>query len=54
MFCSSTLQKFHSCLRAQQEIGTIKRLFKQNEITAQLDTCEVELKAALQAFTVGC
>ncbi|KAJ7323044.1 P-loop containing nucleoside triphosphate hydrolase protein [Mycena albidolilacea] len=50
--CVITLEKFHSCLRAQQEIGTIKRLFKQNEITAQLDTCEAELKAALQVFSI--
>jgi hypothetical protein len=48
-----TLQKFHSCLRAQRELGTIKRLFKQNDITAQLDRCEAELKTALQIFTVG-
>jgi hypothetical protein len=49
----STLQKFDSCLRAQRELGTIKRLFKQSEITAQLDSCETELKAALGIFTVG-
>jgi hypothetical protein len=37
----------------QRELGTIKRLFKKNEITAQLDNCEAELKAALTVFTVG-
>ncbi|KAJ7791110.1 hypothetical protein B0H14DRAFT_3567790 [Mycena olivaceomarginata] len=41
---ASTLQKFDSCLRSQRELGTIKRLFKQGEITAQLDTCETELR----------
>jgi hypothetical protein len=37
----------------QRELGTIKRLFKQNEITTQLDNCEAELKAALKIFTVS-
>ncbi|KAJ7928350.1 hypothetical protein B0H13DRAFT_2311628 [Mycena leptocephala] len=46
-----TLQKFSVCLTAQRELGTIKRLFKQNELTAQLDSCEAELKEALQIFT---
>ncbi|KAJ6556115.1 hypothetical protein B0H19DRAFT_1071248 [Mycena capillaripes] len=45
-----TLQKLHSCLRAQQGQGTLKRLFKQGEITAQLDSCESELKAASDIF----
>ncbi|KAJ6556075.1 hypothetical protein B0H19DRAFT_1262191 [Mycena capillaripes] len=44
------LQKFHSCLRAQQGLGTVKRLFKLGEITAQLDSCESELKAASDFF----
>jgi hypothetical protein len=48
-----TLQKIDSCLRAQQERGTLKRLFKQSELVAQLDTCETELKVALEDFTVG-
>ncbi|KAF7333355.1 NB-ARC domain-containing protein [Mycena venus] len=47
-----TLQKFDSCLRAQRELGTIKRLFKQSEITAQLDSCATEFKAALGIFTM--
>ncbi|KAJ6564749.1 P-loop containing nucleoside triphosphate hydrolase protein [Mycena capillaripes] len=50
--CSLTLQKFHACLRAHGELGTIKRLFKQNEIVAELDRCEAELKANLQIFTM--
>jgi hypothetical protein len=37
----------------QQELGTIKRLFKQSELVTQLDTCETELKTALEEFTVG-
>jgi hypothetical protein len=48
----STLQKFHACLRAQGELGTIKRLLKHNEIVSQLDRCEAELKAGLQIFNV--
>ncbi|KAJ7107048.1 hypothetical protein C8R44DRAFT_885717 [Mycena epipterygia] len=49
---AQSLRKIHACLRAQQELGKIKRLFKQNEITAQLEVCESELKAALDIFTV--
>ncbi|KAJ6556111.1 hypothetical protein B0H19DRAFT_1071243 [Mycena capillaripes] len=37
------LQKFHSCLWAQQGLGTMKRIFKQGEITAQLDSCEMDI-----------
>ncbi|KAJ6480399.1 hypothetical protein C8R45DRAFT_933317 [Mycena sanguinolenta] len=47
-----TLQKINSCLRAQQELGTIKRLFKQSELITQLDNCETELNAALQDFLI--
>ncbi|KAJ6530583.1 P-loop containing nucleoside triphosphate hydrolase protein [Mycena capillaripes] len=50
---AATLQKIESCLRAQQELGTIRRLFKQSEITARLDSCETELKVALSIFTIG-
>ncbi|KAJ6548124.1 hypothetical protein DFH09DRAFT_1169832 [Mycena vulgaris] len=48
---AETLQKFHTYLRAYSELGKIKRLFKQSEITAQLDVCERELKAASVIFT---
>ncbi|KAF7344787.1 CTLH domain-containing protein [Mycena venus] len=48
---ASTLQRFDSCLRSQRELGTIKRLFKQAEISAQLDFCETELRALLAIFT---
>ncbi|KAF7344714.1 CTLH domain-containing protein [Mycena venus] len=48
---AATLQKFDSCLRSQRELGTIKRLFKQGEITAQLDACGTELRASLGIFT---
>ncbi|KAF7344686.1 CTLH domain-containing protein [Mycena venus] len=47
---AGTLQRFDSCLRSQQELGTIRRLFKQGEITAQLDTCETELRTSLGIF----
>ncbi|KAJ7837740.1 hypothetical protein B0H13DRAFT_2421035 [Mycena leptocephala] len=48
--CALMLQKFHSCLQAQQELGTIKRIFRQNEIVAQMDRCEAELKATLEVL----
>ncbi|KAJ7796681.1 hypothetical protein B0H14DRAFT_3157858 [Mycena olivaceomarginata] len=48
-----TLQKLDSCLRAHGEMGTIKRLFKQSEITAQLENCETELNAARRNFTIN-
>ncbi|KAJ7871119.1 hypothetical protein B0H13DRAFT_2555641 [Mycena leptocephala] len=50
--CALMLQKFHSCLQAQQELGTIKRIFRQNEIVAQMDRCEAELKATLEVFNI--
>ncbi|KAJ7789839.1 hypothetical protein B0H14DRAFT_3161809 [Mycena olivaceomarginata] len=46
-----TLQKVDSCLRAQQELGTIRRLFKQSELIGQLDACETELNVVLTSFT---
>ncbi|KAF8183223.1 hypothetical protein K438DRAFT_1975095 [Mycena galopus ATCC 62051] len=49
---AGTLQKLHSCLRAQRELGTFERFFKQSEINTQLDSCEGELRAALQIFTI--
>ncbi|KAJ6543555.1 hypothetical protein DFH09DRAFT_1088700 [Mycena vulgaris] len=45
-----TLHKFYACLRGQNELGKFKRLFKQSEITAQLDVCEGELKDASDIF----
>lgn len=45
-----TLQKIDSCLRAQRDLGTIKRLFKQSELVTQLDICETELKAIIKDF----
>ncbi|KAF8144175.1 hypothetical protein K438DRAFT_1783047 [Mycena galopus ATCC 62051] len=48
-----TLQKVDSCLREQQDRGTIRRLFKQSELATQLRSCEEELKQTLRVFTVG-
>ncbi|KAF7344721.1 CTLH domain-containing protein [Mycena venus] len=48
---TGTLQKLDACLRSLRELGTIKRLFKQGEIAAQLDTCEMELRTLLGIFT---
>ncbi|KAJ6600258.1 hypothetical protein DFH09DRAFT_1355610 [Mycena vulgaris] len=47
---AQNLNKFHACLRSQQELGTIRRLFKQSEIIAQLEACEVELQGLLELF----
>ncbi|KAF8207366.1 hypothetical protein K438DRAFT_1962295 [Mycena galopus ATCC 62051] len=47
-----TLQKIDSCLRAQRELGTIKRQFKQSELATQFGNCETELKAVLGSFTM--
>ncbi|KAJ6533298.1 hypothetical protein DFH09DRAFT_1284466 [Mycena vulgaris] len=44
------LHKFYACLRSQQELGKIKRFFKQSEVTAQLEACEVELRGLLESF----
>ncbi|KAF8160107.1 hypothetical protein K438DRAFT_1776647 [Mycena galopus ATCC 62051] len=48
--CTLILQKIESCLRAQQDMGRIKRLFKQSELAAQLQNCGIELKEALDTF----
>ncbi|KAF7373146.1 NB-ARC domain-containing protein [Mycena sanguinolenta] len=47
-----TLQKMESCLRVQQEMGTLRRLFKQSELILQLDICEKESKTALESFKI--
>ncbi|KAJ6556148.1 hypothetical protein B0H19DRAFT_1376996 [Mycena capillaripes] len=47
---ATTLQRFYSYLRAQRELGAMKRLLKQSEIAAQLDNCEKELGAASDIF----
>ncbi|KAJ7471133.1 hypothetical protein FB451DRAFT_1368231 [Mycena latifolia] len=49
---SQTLHKLYSCLRAQTDLGTIKRLLKQSEIIARLDACEADLNTATDAFTM--
>jgi hypothetical protein len=48
-----TLQRFYSCLKAQENAGKLKRLFKKSEITAQLASCEAELASSSYIFTVG-
>ncbi|KAJ7693444.1 hypothetical protein B0H17DRAFT_1060201 [Mycena rosella] len=47
---AQTLEKIYTCLRAQNELGKIKRFFKQSEITTQLDVCEQELKVTADVF----
>ncbi|KAJ7452882.1 P-loop containing nucleoside triphosphate hydrolase protein [Mycena latifolia] len=51
--CAETLENFHACLTAQNELGTIRRFFKQSEITVQLDACERELNLFTTQFGVG-
>ncbi|KAF8207408.1 hypothetical protein K438DRAFT_1962333 [Mycena galopus ATCC 62051] len=51
--CTVTLQKIDSFLRAQQDLGVIKQMFKKSEITAQLQCCEIKLKDALSNFTIN-
>ncbi|KAF7350049.1 NB-ARC domain-containing protein [Mycena venus] len=48
---ATTLQKFQSCIRELGGLGKFKRFFKQSEITAQLDSCEKELRTASEIFT---
>ncbi|KAF8142234.1 hypothetical protein K438DRAFT_1784962 [Mycena galopus ATCC 62051] len=48
--CTLTLQKIDSCLRTQQDLGRIKRLFKQSELAAQLQNSGTELKEVLNTF----
>ncbi|KAF8184655.1 hypothetical protein K438DRAFT_1974447 [Mycena galopus ATCC 62051] len=50
--CTLTLQKIDSCLRAQQDVGRLKRLFKQSELAAQLQNCGTELKELLNTFMI--
>ncbi|KAF7372606.1 hypothetical protein MVEN_00123500 [Mycena venus] len=50
---AQTLKKFHACLKAQKELGNLKRLFKQGEITQQLSACKQELSNACDVFRVG-
>ncbi|KAJ7025633.1 hypothetical protein C8F04DRAFT_131623 [Mycena alexandri] len=47
---AQNLQKIQSCLRAQQELGTFKRFFKQTEILQQIDSCELEMQDILYLF----
>ncbi|KAJ7119136.1 hypothetical protein C8R44DRAFT_923114 [Mycena epipterygia] len=47
-----TLQKIRGCLRSQQELGKIRRLFKQSEIKDQLRNCDAGLQTALDTLNV--
>ncbi|KAJ7041209.1 hypothetical protein C8F04DRAFT_1391314 [Mycena alexandri] len=47
-----TLQAFHSYLKAQQDLGKIKRFFKQGEIITQLEVYEREVKQAANIFSM--
>ncbi|KAF8186091.1 hypothetical protein K438DRAFT_1973463 [Mycena galopus ATCC 62051] len=45
-----TLQTFHECLKAQEELGTFKRMLKQSAITQQLNVCKRDLSDACIFF----
>ncbi|KAJ7481734.1 hypothetical protein FB451DRAFT_136279 [Mycena latifolia] len=49
---TETLQKFQSFMRTQQDQGKLKRLFKNQENTAQLEECKAALKQALDVFAI--
>ncbi|KAJ7115446.1 hypothetical protein C8R44DRAFT_880744 [Mycena epipterygia] len=49
---AETLQKIESFMRTQQEMGMLKRFFRQQENTAQLEDCKAGLAQALDAFSV--
>ncbi|KAJ6572825.1 P-loop containing nucleoside triphosphate hydrolase protein [Mycena vulgaris] len=49
---AQNLHKFYACLRSEQELGKIKRFFKQTEINAQLEACEGEMGSLLETFKV--
>ncbi|KAF7291403.1 NB-ARC domain-containing protein [Mycena indigotica] len=48
--CTRVLQQFHACLQAQQARGRIQRLLRNTEIVRQLDSCERELNAVIEAL----
>ncbi|KAK7053510.1 NB-ARC domain-containing protein [Favolaschia claudopus] len=47
---ASILEKLQLCLEAQNDIGPLRRFFRQNELTFQLNICEKGLQAAFEAF----
>ncbi|KAJ7041220.1 hypothetical protein C8F04DRAFT_1391323 [Mycena alexandri] len=47
-----TLQAFYSYLRAQQDLGKIRRFFKQGEIITQLEVYEREVRQAADVFSM--
>ncbi|KAJ7824511.1 hypothetical protein B0H14DRAFT_3145662 [Mycena olivaceomarginata] len=49
---SKTLQKVQTSVQFQQELGKIKRLFRQHEIGGQLRAYEVELQTILNTFKI--
>jgi sensor histidine kinase YesM len=50
--CTRTLQQLDAYLKAQQEMGKIKLLFKHADSASQLDACKTGLQDAVLAFRV--
>ncbi|KAJ6556277.1 hypothetical protein B0H19DRAFT_1262363 [Mycena capillaripes] len=50
---AQTLQKVHGCVRSQQEMSKITLIFKQSDITAQVEKCESEIQDALQILKLN-
>ncbi|KAJ7153422.1 hypothetical protein C8R43DRAFT_1126715 [Mycena crocata] len=48
---AETLQKIEGFMRTQQDMGRLKRFFKQEENTAQLEECNEGLRQALEALS---
>ncbi|KAJ7127950.1 hypothetical protein C8R44DRAFT_979446 [Mycena epipterygia] len=48
---AETLKKIESFMRTQQDMGMLKRFFRQKENTAQLEDCKAGLGQALDAFS---
>ncbi|KAJ7858483.1 hypothetical protein B0H14DRAFT_2748707 [Mycena olivaceomarginata] len=49
---AGTLQKIYTCLKTQQGMSKLKRLFKHLENVSQLDICKTELQQSLDVFRV--
>ncbi|KAJ7112025.1 hypothetical protein C8R43DRAFT_153306 [Mycena crocata] len=49
---TETLQKLYTCLKTQQEMGKLKRLFKHLQNVSQLETCKAELQESRDIFRV--
>ncbi|KAJ7699314.1 hypothetical protein B0H17DRAFT_1196400 [Mycena rosella] len=49
---AETLQKIEAFMRTQQDMGRLKRFFRQQENTVQLEDCKMGLRQALDTFSI--